>query len=181
MKKRWFLFLNDEQENYLVTLRKENKVSFITWILFSIALPLAPYVISVFINFLLTGFCDWGRIVNNGSLPIISYGFITAGIVYILEKIRNDNVIIFQLRERIMPVAVLLLFLNSSIFILETSVKDTLNTLQHVIVLIVSIFIFYFSLRVSQNMFFLQRKISDKQFDTIYREETSRKHGLNWE
>ena len=181
MKKRWFLFLNAEQENYLVSLRRENKVSFITWILFSIILPLAPYIISVLINFLLTGFCNWGKIINNGSLPIISYGFITAGIVYIMEKIKNDNLIIFQLRERIMPVAVLLLFLNSSIFILETSVKDTLNTIQHAIVLVVSLFIFYFSLRVSQNMFFLQRKISDKQFDTIYREETNSTHGLNWE
>jgi hypothetical protein len=181
LKKNWYLFLNDEQENHLSTLKTENNIPFITWILFSIILPLAPFLISILINFLLIGFCDWGKILNNGSLPIISYGFITAGIVYIMEKINNDNPVVFQLRERIMPIAVLLLFINSSIFILQTSVKETLNGTQHLIVLLTSAIVFYFSLRVSQNMFFLQRKIADGDYAKDLRDEANNIHGKNWD
>lgn len=176
----WFLLLNNDQKDKILKLGEDNKVEYKTWFIFSIVLPLAPFIISILISFLLVGNFKWGLIINNGSLPIISYGFITSGIVYLMERINNKELIHYQLRERIMSFSVLFLFLNSAIFIFETTNKELLTTIQHQIILVFSLLVFYYSLQTSKVMFLLQKKVLDKTYDTQMRDEANAKHGLNW-
>ncbi|MDF1518108.1 MAG: hypothetical protein P1P79_09185 [Lutibacter sp.] len=183
--KNWFCFFNKDQSDRIDTLKSKNLESYKTWLIFSVSLPLATYLISVILNFLINGFCKWGEIMNNGSLSIISFGIISSGIPYILEKLQKDDIVIEDLRKRVMAISVLLMFLSSAWFVFQTtsvqqfSNNTNINLTQHLIVFISSLFLLILSVRNSENLFLLQKKLAEDTLPEVV-EKGVQKHGANW-
>jgi len=184
--RNWFFFFNEEQRVKIDQLRNENYEEFKTWFIFTVFLPLLPFFISMFIHVLIDGFNDWGRILNNGSIPIISFGIISSGIIFLMEKLKKDDLIIEYLKRRVMAIAVVMLFITAALFIFQSLVDKLFNTecslinfWQHAIMFIISVICLVLAARVGQNMFFLQKQIIDKNFAADYYEGSER-HGQAW-
>ena len=181
------LFLNKDLRDQLNLIQDKNKEQYKTWIIFSVIIPFATYIISIVVTFLISGLKDWEKIVNNGSLTIISLGLLTSGVPYLLEKLDKHNTGIDLIRSRAMAFAMVLIFLSSAWSIFQTtslalfSSCPFINTLQNITVLIIGIAIFAYSFCVSLNMFLLQKKAVEET--TVFQdivEEGKNKHGKEW-
>jgi hypothetical protein len=180
------LFLNEDLQKTLRHLQKNNTQQYKTWIIFSVIIPLATYIISIAVNVLISGLTDWEKVVNNGSLTIISLGLLTSGVPYLLEKLDKDDENIDIIRGRAMAIAMVLIFLSSAWSIFQTtslalfSICPFIKNIQNLVTLVVGVLIFLYSAHVSLNMFLLQKKaIENIAYQEII-EEGNAKHGKNW-
>jgi len=188
--RNWFFFFNEEQELKVNQLRTDNYENFKTWFIFTAFLPLLPFIIAVLIHVLIDGMTNWGKTINNGSIPIISFGIVSSGIIFLMEKLKKDDYIIEHIKRRVMAIAVVLLFLTASLFIFENLIDKLfvsedqclfINSLQHGAMFIASLVCLWFSIRIGQNMFFLQKQIIDKDnYSSNMFSETNEIHGKNW-
>ena len=189
--KNWFFFFSSEHISRIEKAKNSNKENYRTWLFLTVILPLAPFIVSVLIHFFYHGFDDAGTIINNGSLPIISFGIISSGVLYLLEKVDKKDLVIEQIKSRIMAIALLILFLTAALFILQSTYLKTVDgsidsetkNVQNIILFAVSIILFWYARRVGENMFFIQKKMVEdgRTFDNEVREEAEEMgHGSTW-
>lgn len=180
------LFLNEDLLKRLKNLKDSNAEQYKTWLIFSVIIPLSTYIVAIVVNVLISGLNDWEKVVNNGSLTIISLGLLTSGVPYLLEKLEKHDDGIELIRGRAMALAMVLIFLSSAWSIFQTtslalfSSCPFIKNIQNIITLFVGIIIFSYSVTVSLNMFLLQKKAIEK---TVYEdiiEEGNAKHGNDW-
>lgn len=138
-------------------------------------LPGLTYLFSVLANFLIIPICDWddkwGSVFNNGSLPIIAFGIISAGIPYLMEKIenqsrrkgnkidKNDIDELHIIRRRIMSLATIFLFLTSGLFILQSilpNIQTRNNFFIDFISFTLAIIFSWFSVSIGVKMYLVQ-------------------------
>lgn len=168
----WIFFFDEKSNknlNDILTNDKNKglKEEFITWKLITVFLPLLTFLLVVLLN-LLTIDCKtetFYGFVNNGSLPIISFGIITSGMPYLLEQLQNFPD--FQAtRRRVMAISLFFLFLSASLYILQTLsiISNQFTNWTRFVLLVISIYIFLFSCSIGYKMFLLQSK-NIKDFD----------------
>lgn len=162
----WIFIFNDKNKNDLNNIisndkNKELPDEFITWKLITVFLPLLTFLL-VFILNVATNICYFEKylaFLNNGSLPIISFGILTSGMPYLLEVMENrpDYHIV---RRRVMSIAMFFLFLSASLYILQTLsiIQDSLSVLTCILIALFSIYIFLSSNSIGYKMFLLQTK-----------------------
>lgn len=134
---------------------------FITWKLLSVFLPLLTFLLVVVLN-LITNSLDLNcffSFVNNGSLPIISFGIISSGMPYLLEQLKDypDHQ---TSRRRVMAISLFFLFLSSALYILQTLsiISSKLDNATSMFILILSAYVFIFASSIGFKMFLLQSK-----------------------
>jgi len=148
-------------------LHSRHKQDLTSWTLFTVILPLITFLFVAAINILYTNcLCSsWGKIFNNGSLPIIAFGVISSTIPYLVEKLRSEsnekldvdnNVEIFDLRKRALAFATVLLFITAGLFIVQSLNFVENNDTKNIIFLISAIIITFLSAIVGRAMFLLQ-------------------------
>ena len=96
------------------------------------------------------------QIFNNGSLPLICYSLILSSIIFLLDKTEPSQE---ALRKKVLAIAVLLLFISISLYTLLTAQSDSISDLGHIILLLLSIALFCFTIDISKCMILLQKKI----------------------
>jgi hypothetical protein len=161
----WIFFFNVRNRRDIADLMNEDDEEndipgeFITYKLITVFLPVVPYMIVLLLNILLNAECSstWFTFVNNGSLPIISFGIISAGMPYLLEQLEeypNFHII----RRRVMAVAMIFLFLTAAMYIFQTISGLRLGALTNWTSFILSAYIFFFCASIGYKMFILQSK-----------------------
>lgn len=133
----------------------------VTWKLITVSLPVVTFLSVAILN-VLTNINQPGLFLgflNNGSLPIISFGIITSGMPYLLEQLQ-DYPDFHIMRRRIMAIALIFLFLSASLYIVQTLfiINTKLNCITSFIMLITSIFVFFFARSIGVKMFVLQSR-----------------------
>lgn len=158
-----FCDFNKEQEATLHDIKNDNLEELKSWTLFTVVLPLTTFTVAVFINSLLSKcfLSEWSKFLNNGSLPIISFGIISSALSYLVDKLSGNNNTIFELRKRVTAVAVLLLFITSSLFILQSASFVEISPIIQLIILIVSILFTIYSVQLGKLMFILQSSFAN--------------------
>ena len=163
----WIFFFNNKNKediNKILADKSKNKdllSEFITWKLITVFLPLLTFVIVLFLN-LITSYSasnNYFSFINNGSLPIISFGILTSGMPYLLEQLQ-DYPEYHVVRRRVMSIALFFLFLSATLYILQTLtiLQSGFSCFTNWILLILSVYVFLFSNTVGYKMFLLQSK-----------------------
>lgn len=162
----WFFFFGDKDKKNLDSILQNDKnkgllEEFITWKLITVYLPLITFLLVVILNLLTNTFdanCFYSYM-NNGSLPIISFGIITSGMPYLLEQLK-DFPDYQSARRRVMAISLFFLFLSASLYVIQTFsiISPLLNNLTKLLILIFSIYVFLFSSSIGYKMFLLQSK-----------------------
>lgn len=162
----WIFNFNEKNEKDLkrILLNVQNKElpgEFINWKLITVFLPLLTFLLVLVLN-IVTNICSFDKylsFLNNGSLPIISFGILTSGMPYLLEVMQNhpDYHIV---RRRVMSIALFYLFLSASLYILQTLtiIQHSFNVLTNLLLAFISIYVFFSSNSVGYKMFLLQSK-----------------------
>lgn len=164
-----FFFSNDEKKKITKLLQHKEEDNFdvsflmrefITWKLITAYLPIFTFLVALIIN-LVTINCpttSFFKILNNGSLPIISFGIITSGVPYIMERLEKEQTDYHLIRRRVMAVALIFMFLTAILYILQTLevVSTTYNYLSNIIITFLSLCGLVFSLTIGYKMFLLQ-------------------------
>lgn len=160
----WIFFFTNRHRNNLMALvaeDDENEIpgELINYKLISVWLPVVPYAIVTLLNILINihAISTWFAFVNNGSLPIISFGIVSAGMPYLLEKL-EEYPNFYVMRRRVMGVSLVFLFLTAAMYIFQTISGLKLNILTNVVSLILSLYIFLFCASIGYKMFILQSK-----------------------
>jgi hypothetical protein len=162
----WIFFFNKKNvENIGKILNyeknKETIEELVTWKLLTVILPLITFLVVLILN-IITNIKTphlFYSFINNGSLPIISFGIITSGMPYLLEQLR-DFPEFHAIRRRVMTIAIFFLFLSSSIYILQTLhiINKELSCFTNLFLLISSVYVFLTSKSIGVKMFLLQSK-----------------------
>ena len=162
----WVFFFgkNDKKNLDSILYNQNNKgiiEEFITWKLLTVYLPLVTFLLVLILNLSTNNFdisCFYSFI-NNGSLPIISFGIISSGMPYLLEQLK-DFPDYQSARRRVMAISLFFLFLSASLYIIQTFsiISTNLNNLSRFLILIFSIYIFLSSSSIGFKMFLLQTK-----------------------
>jgi hypothetical protein len=160
-----FFFDKKNKENLSLILshpkNKDLKGEFVTWKLITVILPVITFLIVLILNIFsnLNSPELFFQFVNNGSLPIISFGVLTSGMPYLLEQLQTfpDFHVI---RRRVMAIAIIFLFLSASLYILQTLhlISEKINCVTSVFLLLGSIYVFFYSSSIGYKMFLLQSK-----------------------
>jgi len=158
----WIFFFNPSNRDDLRKIvtnpgREDIPGEFVTYKLITVYLPVVPFAIVVLLNILMNFAAPstWFSFINNGSLPIISFGVISAGMPYLLEQLEefpNFHII----RRRVMAVSLIFLFLTASMYIFQTISGLKLNLIINCASLLLSVYIFLFSASIGYKMFMLQ-------------------------
>ncbi|WP_035805698.1 hypothetical protein [Lunatimonas lonarensis] len=165
----WIFFFEKESYEKLKTIvnKKENMSELITWKLIIVYLPLITFFSVFLINLLINIFCysRYYYLFNNGSLPIISFGIITSGMPYLIERL-EDYPDFHSMRRRVVAVSMIFLFLTVALYIFQTIQFPGLriNSLSKSIITISSIFAFLFAFSIGIKMFLLKSE-NVKSFD----------------
>lgn len=162
----WIFFFdqkNKENLNKILThqINKDLKGELVTWKLITVVLPVVTFFVVLILN--ISTNIDkpelFLQFMNNGSLPIISFGILTSGMPYLLEQLQTypDFHII---RRRVMAIAMIFLFLSASLYTLQTLhiINERLNCCTSLLLLLASIYVFFFSSSVGFKMFVLQSR-----------------------
>ncbi|WP_423346929.1 hypothetical protein [Larkinella sp. VNQ87] len=163
----WVCQFTDSQEKRIEGLCKENSDELWTWTVLTALLPIITFLLAAFVN---TFFIDYsgdiiqqlGKILNNGSLPIIAFGIVTSSVPYLVEKLKmnesNEEDEIFNIRKRIMAVATLLIFLTSGLFLLQSLsiLTDRFQPVHHLISIALSFLLAIYCVVIGRKMFVLQ-------------------------
>lgn len=104
------------------------------------------------------------RLLNNGSLPLISYSIILSTIIFLLDKTDPNHE---GLRKKLLGISVLLLFISISLYTMLTSLSMLISLEGHWFLWLVSVTLFSFTINVSKFMILLQKKVVDSYNDTI--------------
>lgn len=162
----WIFFFNERNKQALNQLLNhvDNRSlieELITWKILSVALPIATFLVALSIN-LATNMCRpelFYSFVNNGSIPIISFGILTSGMPYLLEQL-GEYPDFHTIRRRVMAIAMIFLFLSSCLYTIQTLqiVSTKLNCIANFILMSTSIVVFLFSSSIGFKMFVLQSK-----------------------
>ena len=165
----WIFFFDQSQKkkiNEIITDKNKNN-DFITWKIISIALPFLTFLVVAFANIIFSNGCPFLglKFLNNGSIPIISFGIISSGVSFLMEEMK-ENKEYHHIRRRVMGVALLFLFFSASLYLLQTlNVIDNQFTLiSEIIILVLSLYISLFSISVGSKMYLLQSGFIPKDF-----------------
>lgn len=162
----WIFFFSKENKESIDKIFRDTedkylKDEFVTWKLITCMLPLVPFVFVLALNILtnLDSKNLFYSFVNNGSLPIISFGIISSGMPYLLEKL-GEFPEYHSIRRRIMVTSIIFLFLSSALYIVQTLyiLGFYLTCLSNGISLFLSVYIYLFSNSIGYKMFILQSK-----------------------
>lgn len=148
----------DEHNKEFDEIRSKNIEELKSWTIFTIALPIATFTSVAILNLFLSKSIntEWHRFVNNGSLPIIAFGIISSAISYLVEQLNAAKSHIFDMRKRITAVGLLLLFLTSILFLVQSITVFTFNQSQNTILLGVTILLTLYSIKLGRHMYLLQ-------------------------
>lgn len=158
-----FCDFTDEQKKTLQIIRKDNNEELKSWVIFTAFLPLTTFVFAACVNALLSKYFldEWSKFLNNGSLPIISFGIVSSALSYLVDKLTGNNNTVFELRKRVTAIALVLLFITSSLFILQSLAFIAIPIWAHIIVLLVSILFTIYSVQLGKLMFILQSSFAN--------------------
>lgn len=172
----WIFFFNKKNKEDIERILNNNKRNadlkeeFVTWKLITVILPLLTFITALIIN-IITNLNKpelFYSFMNNGSLPIISFGILTSGMPYLLEQLGAFPEF-HNIRRRVMAIALFFIFLSASIYILQTLsiINSNLSCIANFISLLSSIYIFLFSSSIGFKMFILQSKNIEPYSDVI--------------
>lgn len=162
----WIFFFNPKNKenlNRILSAEKNKELSeeFITWKLITVFLPLIPFVLVLVLNMSTNPDSTnlFFSFLNNGSLPIISFGIISSGMPYLLERL-SEFPEYHLIRRRVMAVSLFFLFLSAALYIFQTlylfNVK--INLITNIASLFLSLYVFTASGSIGYKMFILQSK-----------------------
>lgn len=183
----WIFFFNEKNKENIDKIltedkNKELKEELVTWKLITVMLPLVTFSVVLILN-ILTNIDEPNRFysfLNNGSLPIISFGIITSGMPYLLEQLKEFPEF-HTIRRRVMAIALFFLFLSASLYILQTLfiISNQLSCITNFILLVASLYVFLFSKSIGVKMFVLQSKNIEPFFDSINNKRNELMDSLN--
>lgn len=162
----WIFFFNDKNAESIDKIFKrdnssELKEELVTWKLITIILPIVTFMVAVILNIITNVHAPerFFSFLNNGSLPIISFGIITSGMPYLLEQLKEFPEF-HTIRRRVMAIALFFIFLSASLYILQTLLilSSQFSCVANLILLGASIYVFLFSRSIGVKMFVLQSK-----------------------
>ena len=176
----WIFFFHENEKKSLNDLLSNKKKSglieeFITWKLITAYLPAFTFILAFFFNFITNkyNYPNFYTFFNNGSLPIISFGIITAGMPYLMEQLK-DFPEFHLIRRRVMAIALVFLFLTATLYILQTLnvLSKTYDEFTNIAITTLSILGFIFSLSIGYKMFLLQ-STTIEDYATMIQKETN--------
>ena len=189
-------FLTKKQRRKLNKIRANNIEDYKTWSVYVIVLPLAAFIFAFGLNMLFL--LNHGNgislseeiehvfiIINNGSLPIIGFGIVSSSITYLMEVIdegkKSQTANLAYIRRKIMSISVLVLFLTSALYILQSISRDFFpsSIVQDIIIFVTTLVILILAISTGRKMFLLQKLTIENDYAvSIHKSTNSFSQGL---
>lgn len=175
IKKIWFGIFNFpylysySEFNVLFWLSQHHRKKSFFWLLISVILNLFPFLLTIVIAYC-TGNIELLCFINNGSLPIISFGIVTTNFVYLIENLSTDREIYSNLKTLTTVYAIILIFVLALLFIFQSNFLDSFTHSQLTLSLGLSIVCFVLSVSLGKKMFLLQNKLVSI-FEDVFKEQ----------
>ncbi len=160
------VFLNKEERNFLEFYSKRGKDTLSVWYIFALAGNILPVIIAFGINALINGTCNWLKYINNGAIPLVSYGIIISGIYYLIESTKPDHEF---LKKKVLGIAIILLFISISLFTFLSLTNIPLSRCKLELMLALSIIFGLFAAEISSIMVLMQKSIVQGYDETVDR------------
>lgn len=171
----WGLSSDDHDE--LRRLRKEFKPHLASWTIFTILLPLVTFGFATLVNVLyyepakLTE--EWGKVFNNGSLPIIAFGILSSSLPFMVDKLtRQDKQkegVMYALRKRVLGIATIVMFLASGLFIIQSLAALSNNQFRHQMLMVASVLVIIWAAALGRIMFLTQSATPEQLPENVKR------------
>ena len=179
--------LNSEDHDELRRLRKEFRSHLASWTIFTVFLPLVTFGFAVLINVLYFEpkklSAEWGKMFNNGSLPIIAFGIISSSLPFIVDKLtRQDKQkedVMYALRKRVLGIATIVMFIASGLFIIQSLSALSNNSFRHQILLGFSVLITIWASTLGRIMFLTQSATPEPLPDNVKRKSEAMTSSLS--
>lgn len=166
-KKIWFgisnfIFLRSISEfNVLFWLNEQNKSNGNKWVFYSFFINITPFLVAVIIQNIISP-DEVLTLINNGTLPVLSFSIIATNFIYLIENISSDRDIYYNIKSNLTGLSIILVLVSSILYILQSNFVTYFNDSNLNSSFIFSLIVLFFSLVVGKKMFLIQNKfISD--------------------
>ena len=149
------IIFNKDEESNIKDFEEKGKDKIALWIVFSIICNLIPLIISFIFSIFLNGPSKFLWFLNNGSLPIVSYGIIISSVLFLLDTTKPP----FEtLKKKTLGIAIILLFMNISLFVFLTSNQDKqFSNIKLIALFSLSLLMFIYTYKISKIMIVMQK------------------------
>ena len=132
-----------------------------TWLIYTGLGNLLPVLIAFFINMMINPVINWMTYLNNGSISIVAYNMLISSVFYLQETTISDT---DSLRKKILGIGSLLLFINISLFTLQTTSFGQIGPYKNYITLFAAFVFLILSYNSGRIMVILQKRIAEDYY-----------------
>lgn len=157
----WIFIPSNEQKNLITGLRDNNHHQSQTWFFMTVILNLGPFLVAVILERIIHPdniLC----FLNNGSLPILSFGIIATNFFYLMQNMPDntyEDIKIYEnIKMKIYVIGSILMFLSGILYILQSNFISSFYPHFYIPSIIVSVIAFIYSISSGRKMFLLQNK-----------------------
>jgi hypothetical protein len=155
----WIFVPSPEQVDRLEDLTRNNLSKSQKWFFISVILNVAPFILAGVLEAYLHS-DNLKCFLNNGTLPILSFGIISTNFFYLLENIpgnlTDDKELYENMKLKITVLSIICLFIATTMYILQSNFIGNFGNNHYWPSIIFSIVVLIYSVSCAKKMFLLQ-------------------------
>lgn len=155
----WIFFPSPEQVDRLENLKRNNSSKSQKWFFISVVLNIAPFFLAGGLEAYLHS-DNLKYFLNNGTLPILSFGIISTNFFYLLENIpensTGDRELYENIKLKITVLGIICLFIATILYVFQSNFIDNFENNHYWPSIVFSSIILIYSISCAKKMFLLQ-------------------------
>ncbi|MER0441598.1 hypothetical protein [Emticicia sp. W12TSBA100-4] len=157
----WIFVPSEKQKNLIYSLQQNNSSQSQKWFFIVVVLNLFPFIIASIIERILHS-DNFLCFLNNGSIPILSFGILATNFFYLIENVpENDpeyREIYENMKLKVTVVTIILLFISTILYIFQSNFINYFLPQYYTLSIVISTVILIYSVSGGRKMFLLQNK-----------------------
>ncbi|MEA5459851.1 hypothetical protein VB796_12420 [Arcicella sp. LKC2W] len=155
----WVFVPSSKQITVLNGLRENNESKSQKWFFIAVILNLAPFLLASLLEWYLH-IDNFKCFLNNGSLPILSFGIIATNFFYLIENIpensNQDKELYQNMKLKVSVVAIISLFISTILYVFQSNFILLFLPEHYNISIYISLIVFCYAVSCGRKMFLLQ-------------------------
>jgi hypothetical protein len=155
----WIFVPSSEQVDRLENLKRNNLSKSQKWFFISVVLNVAPFILAGCLEAYLHS-DNLKCFLNNGTLPILSFGIISTNFFYLLENIpdnlSDDKELYENMKLKITVLGIICLFIATTMYIFQSNFLVNFGNSHYWPSIVFSIVVLIYSVSCAKKMFLLQ-------------------------
>ncbi|TDB60407.1 hypothetical protein [Arundinibacter roseus] len=166
----WVFTPTTEQKNILDILRINNASKAQKWFYVSVILNLVPFILASLLEAYLHN-DNLNCFLNNGTLPILSFGIIATNFFYLMENIpdnlKEGKELYENMKLKVSVVGIVILFTTTIMYIFQSNFINNYKPEHYLVSFFVSLILFFYSISCAKKMFLLQNSMLEDYANAI--------------